>query len=195
MKELEAIIYELIILRSKLDKLCTNLKFIFLFLPSTGVPLRFQLLGYLLYPPYGVCAGPGKPQDGFLWCKEGGSHHSSESYFWIVLPMYRAFLHSLLWSSLRSCFHLNSENFKAQKYFKVGSGYSKENKAGRTQVFHVQGQCCFHSSRMEGSWGREEVLTQRTNQEQCALMGQGTEPAPGSACPGDEPCPPYSQSK
>lgn len=56
MKELEAVIYELIILRSKLDKLCTNLKFIFLFLPSTGVPLRFQLWGYLLYPPvWGLC--------------------------------------------------------------------------------------------------------------------------------------------
>lgn len=57
MKKSEAIIYRLIILHSKLNKLSNIRNFLFLFFPRTKKSSRIPPLGCSLYPPCGVCAG------------------------------------------------------------------------------------------------------------------------------------------
>lgn len=72
---------------------------------------------------WGSVLAPGKAQDIFLvWGRRRSSQHR------VAARVATACLHSRLWSSQQSCFHLNHENLKAQRNFKVVASHSDRGK-------------------------------------------------------------------
>lgn len=92
------------------------------FVPRTiGAP-KFLLLGCLLHPPmWGLCWPRGSPRTFSFGVGGKWSLPQWATHLWIVLRVYKACLHPLLWPSQQSCFHFNHENLKVQRHVTVGS--------------------------------------------------------------------------